>query len=489
MGSSVAQETAPPLDLNEIQGDLLIGMQKNAELFLFFKIVDVSRFRARLVDYVAPRITSARLVIERERRVAERRRAQRSRTELWPAMNLGFTRHGLTRLFGADRPPLEASFERGADDPDTIAALNDPPLTQWLAPFRSDRTDGVFLVTGPDANFVGYHAEALRHALGPAIQTVYAETGTVRPGRQRGHEHFGFRDGISQPGIRGVTRPSNPTDHPNQGLPGQDLIWPGEFVFGYPGQAKDDPVKAGPPPKMAAPWMKNGSLMVFRRLEQEVPEFWRFVAAQAARLGMERELLGGRMVGRWQSGAPMELAPLRDNPVLAADPKRNNNFDYRDDPFQRKCPYAAHIRKANPRDDTGNLAAVLRHRIMRAGIPFGPEVKPDETTTRHSRGLMFVCYQTSIERQFEWVQRRFSNDPHFVSGKVRPTGGAVTPGYDPIIGQAPDGGPRAMDEPYPNYPTGNRRSTLDMPHQFVVLTAAAYFFMPSIAALRTVLAR
>jgi len=100
---------------------------------------------------------------------------------------------------------------------------------------------------------------------------------------------------------------------------------------------------------------------------------------------------------------------------------------------------------------------------------------------------MFVCYQTSIERQFEYIQRQ-ANDPSFVGEKRRPGGGApATPGYDPIIGQAPNGGPRAMDEPFPNYPAGARRTALEMPNQFVVLTAAAYFFMPSITALRTVL--
>jgi len=61
-----------------------------------------------------------------------------------------------------------------------------------------------------------------------------------------------------------------------------------------------------------------------------------------------------------------------------------------------------------------------RHRILRAGIRFGHEVAAGETTTAHSRGLMFVCYQTSIERQFEYIQRRHANDPNFVSGKVRP---------------------------------------------------------------------
>jgi Dyp-type peroxidase family len=229
--------------------------------------------------------------------------------------------------------------------------------------------------------------------------------------------------------------------------------------------------------------------MVFRRLEQKVPEFRRFIAERAARLGMDPELLAARMVGRWKSGAPLELAPRHDNPALGADDNRNNDFAYGGDPFQRRCPYAAHIRKIYPRDDAGSLAEAQRHRIIRAGIPFGPEVEPGETTTKHSRGLMFVCYQTSIERQFEYIQRHYANNPDFVSGKTRPGGGAVTPGYDPIIGEAAGNGPRVMDEPYPNYPAGNRRTTLDMPKEFVELTAAAYFFMPSITALRTVLTR
>jgi hypothetical protein len=63
----------------------------------------------------------------------------------------------------------------------------------------------------------------------------------------------------------------------------------------------------------------------------------------------------------------------------------------------------------------------------------------------------------------------------------------VTPAFDPIIGQAPGGGARTMDEPVPNYPLGNTRSTLPLPNQFVMLTAAAYFFVPSLTALRTVL--
>jgi Dyp-type peroxidase family len=296
--------------------------------------------------------------------------------------------------------------------------------------------------------------------LGTSIRVAYSEIGDTRPGARRGFEHFGYRDGISQLGIRGLTRPSRPATNPDQGLPGQDLIWPGEFVLGYPGQHPDDAVKPGSPPHMAMPWLRNGSYMVFRRLEQKVPEFRKFVADHATRFRMEPDLLGARMFGRWKSGAPLELAPAYDNPSLARDDMRNNDFDYGDDPFQRRCPYAAHIRKVYPRDDAPDgEAEAPRHRILRRGITFGPEVASGETTTKNKRGLMFVCYQTSIERQFEYIQRR-ANDPGFVGGKRLPGGGAVMPGFDPIIGQAEGNGPREMDEPYPNYPagTGGRRS-------------------------------
>ena len=485
----MSQPHAPSLDLDAIQGDVLLGMQKNAELFLFFAIADADRFKSLARQYVVGQLTSTRSVEARDRIVAERQLAGEPAREPWLGINLGFTAAGMTRLLGPSRSRLDPAFERGADDPETIALLHDPPASEWVKGFDPGRIDGVFLVTGPDARFVTHHGDALRRLLEGAMTPVYSEVGTVRPGRWRGHEHFGFLDNISQPGVRGLTRPSRPNAAPDQGLPGQALVWPGEFVLGYPGENPHDRHRPGPTAAPPAPWARDGSYMVFRRIEQRVPEFRNFVAAQAARLGMSAELLAARMVGRWRSGAPLELAPLEDNPWLGADPKRNNDFDFAADPFQRACPYAAHIRKANPRDDIpGRQAEILTHRIIRAGIPFGPEVMPGEEKTMHSRGLMFVCYQAAIGRKFEFIQSHWASNPDFVGGKSRPLSGLpVTPGYDPIIGAAPGQGPRTMDEPAPNYPTGNRRSTLEMPQPFVVPTAAAYFFVPSITALRTVL--
>lgn len=338
----------PQLELEDIQGDLLVGMQKNAELFLFFKITDAPRFKALMRQYIVGQVTNARTAAERERIIEARKQGRPRRIGLWLGLNLGFTWEGLNQLLGTRRSKLDPAFERGAADPATVERLNDAPVGEWLRNFISDRIDGVFLLAGPGRNFVAIHESSLRRRLAMAVKVVYAETGTVRPGRDKGHEHFGFLDNVSQPGIRGLTRPSRPSTAPNQGLPGQPLVCPGEFLLGYPAQDPKHPDRPGPVVPVPASWAKNGSYMVFRRLEQRVPEFHHFVAAQAARLSIYPELLASRMVGRWDSGAPLELAPLEDNPSLGAAPVRNNDFSYADDPFQRACPYAAHIRKANP---------------------------------------------------------------------------------------------------------------------------------------------
>jgi len=297
----------------------------------------------------------------------------------------------------------------------------------------------------------------------------------VRPGLEKGHEHFGWLDGVSQPGINGLVTP----------FPGQRLLDPGLFAFGY-----------GPTANPPLPWMKNGAFMVFRRLKQLVPEFDNYLTSQAQTLGTDSVLLGGRLVGRWKSGAPIELTPAQDDTTMGPDAQRNNNFDFSDDQGERRCPFGAHIRKANPRADFGlpnnagvdpQTTAVDPHRIMRAGIPFGPEVSVAEAAngkTVTDRGLMFVCYQTSIPEQFEFVQIKWANNPGFIFGKKHPDGSPVAVGFDPIIGQnAAPPRARTTDEPVPNYPAGNVRSTLNEPNDFIVPTAAGYFFVPSIEAL------
>jgi Dyp-type peroxidase family len=283
-------------------------------------------------------------------------------------------------------------------------------------------------------------------------------------------------------------------------LPGSDLLWPGAFVHGYRSQqasALDDP---GPVADGGLPWMKDGAFMVFRRLKQLVPEFDGFVDGAAGDLDMDPDLLSARMVGRWRSGAPMVTAPQQDEPDLGSDVLLRNKFEFSADAAGRRCPYAAHIRKAYPRNDItpaglgkssdfekreASEANTQTHRIIRAGIPFGDEVQDDEATqgkTLNDRGLMFVCYQAAIADQFEFITKLWVNNAEF------PPASNGSAGADPILGQASGANRgRSFGGAVMNYPTGPRGNPITLPADFVVPTGGGYFFVPSIHAIRTVL--
>jgi Dyp-type peroxidase family len=499
--SPVPAPGSPALDLDEIQGDVLIGLQKNFERFIFFEIKNVPAFKYALRHQIAPRITTTRTVHQRELLLQElKKRGDHTLLHLL-GLNVSFTNSGITKLVpGADL--VDTSFKAGAKQ--QAASLNDThdsadplKLTNWLPAFLSDTIDGVFFITAETENAVNDEAHHLLNLIGSAISVVADEMGQARPGLERGHEHFGWLDGVSQPGVKGLT----------DAFPGQRLLDAGLFVFGYPQPPAPTRPAQPPPPD----WVKNGSFMVFRRLNQLVPEFTNYILDQAEHIQvtdaggnlvstqMDPVLLGARMVGRWKSGAPLALTPSQDDTTLGADPNQNNNFDYSDDRDQRRCPYGAHIRKTNPRADfdptqpeSSQEQDVDPRRIIRAGIPFGNEVSATEQTqgkTLEERGLMFVCYQTSIPFQFEFLQISWVNNKGFIFNKSRPSDPTahVTVGQDPIIGQNALNGqpqPRQTDEPFSNYPAGNVRSTLNEPSDFVVPTGGGYFFTPSISALK-----
>ena len=76
---------------------------------------------------------------------------------------------------------------------------------------------------------------------------------------------------------------------------------------------------------------------------------------------------------------------------------------------QTRCPFSAHLRKMNPRNDLESTKpnSVDQHCISRGGIPYGPEVTNAEKQakiTQQDRGLAFVCYQTDLSNQFHFLQ-------------------------------------------------------------------------------------
>lgn len=345
------------------------------------------------------------------------------------------------------------------------------------------------------------------------LVSVFEEHGRAREG---GKESFGFRDNISQPGLRGraadrpaewLTPPSPTTT--DYGARNEPRVYPGEFILGYRRQSPHFISEAAEGFREAHPLLRDGSFLVFRRLRQNKDAFWNFVQgalpcvrAQPGWSAVDREGLASQLVGRWPDGAPLSRAPATgpdstlpaaQRSALGEDPLANNQFGYAAsrlgrlpasgypeapaDPLGERCPVAAHVRKVNPRDESHHLGAGAESRrrlILRRGIPFNRtagEGAPEE-------GLLFLCYQASIEEQFEFLTHTWMNQDS------RPRGG----GFDLLVGQntriqltgtpAPKRQLELRDD-------AGRVFVIDAPAEnpWVVPTGGGYFFAPSLPAL------
>nr|WAW38290.1 DyP-type peroxidase [Chondrostereum purpureum] len=441
---------AASLDLDNIQGDVLIGMKKNKELFFFFSISDATEFKARLKGDVHPRITTANQLLSVS-------------TQPITAVNVAFSFTGLNAL-NVTEGLLDTPFENGqfAD----AVNLGDPGTANWVPGLAGTNVHGIFLLASDTVQNINDELDILLGILGESITEIHRVQGQARPGNEEGHEHFGFVDGISQPAVDGFI---------DSVLPGQSLIKPGIILLGEDGDTTVRPT-----------WAKGGSFLAFRQLKQLVPEFHQFLADNPLTVpGLTPEqnsaLLGARMVGRWKSGAPVDLAPLFDDPVLAADPTRNNDFTFSHPGAdilsnQTNCPFSAHVRKVRPRADLN--PPNTNHQILRAGLPYGPEVTDEEAASGRSsasleRGLAFVSYQSDLDLGFRFVQRTWANNANFIFGKSDPT-----PGADPIIG-ALGGAQRPVSGLDPLDPDHD----ITLQTDFVVSRGGEYFFAPPVSAI------
>ncbi|KAF5353667.1 hypothetical protein D9758_008660 [Tetrapyrgos nigripes] len=454
------------LNLNDIQGDILIGMKKKKELFFFFSITDAATFKSKLSSDIKPFITSTNQLLS-------------SSTQPITAVNIAFSQAGLTALGVSDNLDDDA-FTNGQFA--NAAKLGDAGTTNWVSGFAGTKIHGVFLLASDTVDNVDNELANLQNILGCSISEIHRLAGAARPGDQEGHEHFGYMDGISQPAIEGFTQ--NVSD-------GLGTVAPGELLVGETG----DSLQSSRPS-----WATGGSFLVFRQLQQMVPEFNKFVANNALSIpGLSQQenedLFGARLFGRWKSGAPIDLAPLRDDVDLAKNSSRNNNFTFNHPEIpkftlasnQTNCPFSAHIRKTRPRADLGS-DNTTHHHIMRAGIPYGPEVTDAEAYAQQSstdpaleRGLAFVAYQSNIAQGFEFMQEQWVNNANFIFGKPTP------PGVDPIIGRVPGSAadtPRNVSGTDPLNPS--KQFSLDV--EFVVSRGGEYFFSPPISALSSVFA-
>ena len=227
-----------------------------------------------------------------------------------------------------------------------------------------------------------------------------------------------------------------------------------------------------------------GSYLVYRKLEQNVKAFREDQKKLATTININDDLAGALIVGRFTDGTPV----VNSNTPSGAT--QTNNFNYDEDPQDfgltpkpTKCPFHAHIRKTNPRGDTGrvnsssdfeqSLEEERKHRIARRGISYGEN---DITKAPQvGSGLLFLCFQADIENQFNFMQGPWANQNNFV---------AVNVGLDPVIGQ-PAGAkgnqkwPQTWGDPH------TKEVAYDFTHR-VNMKGGEYFFAPSISYLRTI---
>ena len=287
----------------------------------------------------------------------------------------------------------------------------------------------------------------------PGVEVIWRQDCYQLP---TGRTSLGFKDGIGQPAMEGSgIASSNPLEQP---------IKPGEFILGYPDES-------GSLPPMPAPEVlgRNGTYIVFRKLHTRVAAYRRYLRAKAKSREEEAEL-GAKIVGRWQSGAPLAVAPGSDDPELGADDSRNNAFLYGDDPRGFKCPVGAHARRANPRDalEADGSVNVRLHRMIRRGTSYGPML-PDKVLEDdgQDRGIIFVFAGSRPKRQFEFVKTQWLNDGIFIG---------APPEADPLVGRPSGSGMFTI----PRRPI--RRRLADIP-PFVVTRGGEYCFAPGLRAL------
>ncbi|MCW2704234.1 MAG: putative peroxidase family protein [Blastococcus sp.] len=530
----------PVLAAGDIQGDSLSGFRKDHQHYEFLKVGDVATAKRSLAR-LAPRLSPLADVhmFNRLFRHMRTRRGEIPGTLSSTWINVAFTSSGLAALtsqaevaqFDDEAFKLGLAARAGKlGDPVDPQAEGHP--ARWVVGGPQTPVDAVVIVGSDSADNLATTVTdvvSLLTGTDGGFTTVWSEPCDVRADLP-GHEHFGFRDGISQPGIRGrlsqdadsylTPRYLEPADPraARFSRPGQPLVWPGEFVLGLPRQqvppADDlEPAPAVPPQPA---WAADGSFLVIRRLRQDVAAFTGFIEQTAAQLseqpgleGLSPQRLAALIVGRWPSGAPLTRAPDADDPDLGADDFAANDFGYVSpwgqsgtsgppelvttrplphgvaphdvhprpvaDAGGLLCPHGAHVRKINPRDqgtDLGGPRNTLRRRILRRGMPFGPQ---HATAPDASRGLMFACYQASIQDQFEFLSTNWVN--RFSAPRADP-GGA-----DLLIAESAATARRTLilvDK------SGKQHEVATLA-TWVTPTGGGYFFAPAISAVRDVL--
>jgi Dyp-type peroxidase family len=432
------------LDLDDVQAGALRGRPSPyVGTYVLLRVNDPQNGRD-LIRRLIPLLSPARSVQDRT-------------PSAW--MTVVFTYQGLKAL-GVPQESLDSfapEFRQGmAARAALLDDVGDSSPEHWEEPLGGPDVHIALATLAPDQASLDDLVERARRAQDefPGVEVIWRQDCYQLA---TGRTSFGFKDGIGQPAVEGIAPP--PAD------PGRPPIKAGEFILGYPDET-------GTLPPMPTPDVlgRSGTYVVFRKLHTRVAAYRRYLRERAANRAEEARL-GAKMVGRWQSGAPLVLAPDRDDPELGADPERNNDFGYGDDLRGLKCPAGSHARRANPRDslEHEHTVDVRLHHMIRRSTSYGPEL-PDGVLDDDGadRGIVFVYVGAHPGRQFEFVKTQWINDGIFIGAPQE---------SDPLVGPQDRTGTFTV----PQRPI--RRRLQDIP-PFVVTRGGEYCFAPGLRGLR-----
>ena len=471
--------------LNEIQGNILKSHGRNHAVYLFLKFNDNIEAAKQWIGSFSHRYVTSAL------EQAEQAKLFRQNKDVPGTIfaNFFLTRAGYMHLgYTYEQLPHEDSFRQGMQDPNMQNELGDDSQ-QWEAGFQNEIHALVLLaadrIVGPRtqeakrkeqennrqllvqlpallAQKVKKIKEELEQKLAPA-SVVHEEEGYVlRNPDAEEIEHFGFRDGVSQPlFLKGDIDEEREHSDFSKWDPRAPLNL---VLFKDPLGDKDKE--------------SYGSFLVFRKLEQNVKGWNNDVVNNLAKnLKVAPDLAGAYTMGRFQDGTVVVKSSQEDKNY------KGNNFNYSEDPQGSKCPFFAHARKVNPRGDTGNPSLVSTptrleeekmHRIARRAINYGP--LPSEEPEKDA-GLLFMCFQASLTNQFNFMQKAWAKEQNFVKRDV---------GTDVVIGvEKKDDGGEAIKETY-NWPTqwGEQEKTEATFDHWVTMKGGEFFFAPSMSFLK-----
>jgi Dyp-type peroxidase family len=434
------------LDLQRIQGFVVRGYRLPLAGYLFLRIVDAQRAGGWLAEIAEETLIAAEWSQKPE-----------------SGVNVALTFSGLSRL-GLPDATLAGFPEEFRQGMAARAALlgdtGESAPQNWEGGLGTSEIDVLVMISAIHREALTAHDRRVRAQLerNGGLTVVYEDLGVALPG---GVEHFGYADGFAQPAIEGSPAGNPPGDGAVQSGGGWRPIRAGEFILGY--EDEEGVLPSAPPPDELS---CNGSFLAYRKLRQNVAAF-RSTLAEAAKLyrGSE-ELLAAKVVGRWRDGTPLDLSPEAPDPSIVSDESRNNAFAYSSDADGTRCPIGSHIRRANPRDGLpfeGKL--VNRHRLIRRGIPYGDPLPPGAPDDGADRGVLFMCLQASISRQFEFVQSQWLG-----------AGNTLGLGEDQDMMLGPQDGrePRKMTVP------GKPPFMLGPLSRTVTVRGGEYFFVPGI---------